>query len=320
MSTATTTRPQQPPAGTAPLHPDLEKLLGFLREARADPPDPFRHQPGLIPKPSFFTVATFQRHLNNPLLHPDWAALVYRGQVVALQQACFYKIVQAKRLLFIDKRFLDDYLARGASIVLEGLDLLDSGVNAFLAQVDAALPCSLANAVAFFSQRENEAYRGHLDQDDVLVIHLSGEKKWRLFAPQPPRKVNMNELTAEQMGRQIAEVTMRPGDALYMRSCTPHVCETPGSHSLHLSFDLADRTPTIESQLEAALGRYRQASCSSYAPAGDVARAFAEILSSDEFAAEAARRTEALRAEARAFRERIGGASAVRSLSRFESE
>jgi len=319
MTTAASTRPQ-PPSGTTPLHPELATLLGFLREARADSAGPFRHRAGLIPNPTFFSVASLQRHLNNPLLHPDWAALVYRGQVVPLQQACFYKIVQTKKLLFIDKRFLDDYLARGASVVLEGLDLLDPAINAFLAQVDAALPCALANAVAFFSQRENEAYRGHIDQDDVLVIHVAGEKKWRLFAQQPSRQVNMNELTPEQMGRQIAEITMRPGDALYMRSCTPHICETPGSHSLHLSFDLADRTPTIESQLETALGRYRQASCNSYTPAGDVAQAFASILTSEEFAAEARRRTEALRTEARAFRDRIGGASGVRSLSRFGSE
>lgn len=306
------------PAAALTLHPDLERLLAFLRAARADPPETFRHGPGVAPNPSFFSVESLQQHLNNPLLHPDWVALVFRGQVIPLQQACFYKIVQTKKLLFIDKRPMDDYLARGASVVLEGLDVLDPAINAFLAQVDATLPCALANGVAFFSQRENEAYRGHIDQDDVLVIHVCGEKKWRLFSLQPPRKVNMNELTPEQMGQQIAELTMRPGDALYMRSGIPHVCETTGSHSLHLSFDLADRTPTIESQIETALDRYRQASCASYTPADDVAKAFASILESGEFAADAARRTEALRTGARAFRERIGSASAIRSLSRFK--
>ena len=318
MSAASQAVPQAP-AGDA-LHPGLGRLLAFLREARSDLPETFRHRQGAVADPSFFTVETLQQHLNNPLLHPDWATLVFRGQVVPLQQACFYKIVQTRKLLFIDKRMMDDYLARGASIVLEGLDVLDPGLNAFLGQVDATLPCSLANGVAFFSQRANEAYRGHLDQDDVLVIHLSGEKKWRLFARQPPRQVNMNELGPGELGPQIAELTMRPGDALYVRSCVPHFCETPGSHSLHLSFDLADRTPTIESQIERALDRYRQASCASYTPAGDVAKAFASILESDEFAAEAARRTELLRAEARAFRERIGSASSIRSLSRFFSK
>src|SRR2546430_7491013 len=33
----------------------------------------------------------------------------------------------------------------------------------------------------FFSQRGSEAYRGHLDTDDVLAIHLAGAKKWRLY-------------------------------------------------------------------------------------------------------------------------------------------
>ena len=81
MTTAASTSPQ-PPSGTTPLHPELATLLGFLREARADSAGPFRHRAGLIPNPTFFSVASLQRHLNNPLLHPDWAALVYRGQVV----------------------------------------------------------------------------------------------------------------------------------------------------------------------------------------------------------------------------------------------
>ena len=80
----------------------------------------------------------------------------------------------------MDKRVLDGYLAQGASVVLEGLDILDAGINAFLAGLDAGFPLAFANCVAFFSQRGNEAYRGHFDADDVLVIHIAGEKRWRL--------------------------------------------------------------------------------------------------------------------------------------------
>jgi hypothetical protein len=299
------------------LHPELQAVLERFREARAQPPDTFKHWPAVIERPTFFDVGALQRHLSNPLLQPNWLALSFRGQQIQLEQACYYKIVQQQRILFMDRRVLDGYLAQGASVVLEGLDILDPGINAFLAGLDAGFPLAFANCVAFFSQRGNEAYRGHLDHDDVLVIHLAGEKRWRLFARQQSRRVNTHDMTPEQMGAQIGELTMRPGDVLYVRSGVPHVCETPGSHSLHLAFDLCDRTPTVEYQLEMALKRYAHATSAPYTPAPQVAGTFAELLQSPAFEAELAQRAEAVRAELRTFRERIGFAGRVTSLSRF---
>ena len=186
-----------------------------------------------------------------------------------------------------------------------------------MAELDAGFPIAFANCVAFFSQRGNEAYRGHFDSDDVLVIHLSGEKRWRLYARQQSRRVNTNDLTPEQMGQQIGELTMRPGDVLYVRTGVPHICETLADHSLHLSFDLCDRTPTVEYQLQMALERYARATSAPYTPAPEVAGAFAELLRSPAFKGDLAQRTEALRAELRAFRERIAAAGRVTALSRY---
>jgi hypothetical protein len=309
MSIATSS----PPA----LHPELQAVLDRFREARAAPPETHKHWPGVLERPTFFDVEALQRYLSNPLLQPNWLSLVFRGQQVPLEQSCFYKIVQTERIVFMDKRVLDGYLAQGASVVLEGLDIFDPGINAFVAALDTGFPLAFANCVAFFSQRGSEAYRGHLDSDDVLVIHISGEKRWRLFARQQSRRVNTHDMTPEQMGPQIGELTMHPGDVLYVRTGVPHICETPGSHSLHLAFDLCDRTPTVEYQLEMALKRYAQATSAPYTPAPEVATSFAELLRSPEFKGDLERRSEAVRAELRAFRERIAFASRVTALSKF---
>ena len=299
------------------LHPELRTVLDRFREARAQPPETYKHWPGVLERPTFFDIEALQRHLSNPLLQPNWVGLVFRGQVIPLDQSCFYKIVQTKQIVFMDKRVLDGYLAQGASVVLEGLDILDPGINAFISGLDAGYPLAFSNCVAFFSQLGNEAYRGHYDSDDVLVIHISGEKRWRLFARQPSRRVNTHDMTPEQMGPQIGELTMRPGDVLYVRANVPHVCDTPGSHSLHLSFDLCDRTPTVEYQLQMALERYAHATSAPYTPAPQVADTVADLLKSEVFEADLGRRAEAVRAELRAFRERIAFAGRVTSLSRF---
>ena len=64
--------------------------------------------------------------------------------------------------------------------VLEGLDILEPDINAFAASLDRAHAATFCNATAFYLQYGNEAYRGHLDTDDVLVIHVAGESVRRI--------------------------------------------------------------------------------------------------------------------------------------------
>jgi hypothetical protein len=301
------------------LHTELKLLLDFYLRQRNNPPAEFTHASGLVPAPSFFSVAALQQHLNNPLLSPDWVHLRARGQTVPLDSSCLWKIVQTKKILFMDKELINEQLNRGAAIVLEGVDILDKTINAFVAEVDAALPCSLSNCVAFFSQRENEAYGGHCDTDDVLVIQIAGEKRWHLFTPQQRRYVNNSPLTKEQLGKQIAEVVMRPGDALYVRAGVPHLCQTIGDHSLHLAFDLCDRTPNIEQITHEANTRYNHACEDPYAPAANVAEKYIALLKSEKFQHDLDTATQQIKNNAVVFRQRIGRSSGVSALSKYST-
>lgn len=299
------------------LHPELKTLLDFFVGQRQDPPKEYTHAPGLISAPSFFSVGTFQQYLNNPLLAPEWVTVVLRGQAISLEPACLWKTVQTKKLLFMDKELIDEQLHRGAAVVLEGLDILDANINAFVAGLDAALPCALANCVAFFSQRENEAYGGHRDSDDVLVIQVAGEKRWHLFAPQQRRYLGNSPLAREQMGRQIEELVMRPGDALYVRAGVPHVCRTATDHSLHLSFDLCDRTPNVEQITHEANTRYNHACADPYVPATNVVDKYVAVLKSPEFQKDLDAATRQIKSNAAIFRRRIGRSAGIRALSKY---
>jgi ribosomal protein L16 Arg81 hydroxylase len=186
-----------------------------------------------------------------------------------------------------------------------------------VARLDAALPCALSNCVAFFSQRENEAYGGHRDTDDVLVVHVAGEKLWHIFAPQQRRYFNNSPLTREQMGQQVAELIMRPGDALYVRAGVPHMCQTTGDHSLHLAFDLCDRTPNIEQITHEANTRYNHACEDPYAPAANVAERYITLLRSPGFQRDLVSATQQVKNNATVFRQRIGKSSGVRALSKY---
>lgn len=267
------------------MHPQLTSLLGFLTGTAWKLPDDrdFWHQKSLIGTPDFFTLKDLKTYINSPMLMPEYFSLIYQGKHVDCSPAIAHKVVQRVRIPFLNRGMLEEYLGRGAALVAEGLDIVFPEINEFCAAIDASKMNVLSNAVAFFSQHGGEAYRGHRDSSDVLVIHLAGQKKWRLHARQAPRRVELGELSAEQMGPLRKEVTLNPGDALFLKAGTPHQVETLSPFSLHLSFDILDRNLFPEAVLELLLGQYNRASASSYAGTEAVAAKLVEHACSPEF-------------------------------------
>lgn len=267
------------------MHPQLASLLTFLTETAWKLPEArdYWQQKGLTGTPEFFTLKDLKAYVNSPMLMPRYFSLIYQGKHVDCSQAIAHKVVQRVHIEFLNRGMLEDYLSRGAALVLEGLDIVFPEINEFCAAVDEAKPHVLSNPVVFFSQRGAEAYRGHCDSDDVLVLHLAGQKKWRLHERQPPRRVELGELTPEKMGPLRGEVTMNPGDAMFIKAGTPHQVETRSPYSIHISFDIADRNLYPEAVLELLLGHYNRASAGSYSPNDAIVARFMEHASSREF-------------------------------------
>lgn len=292
-------------------------LLDFYLKQRQNPPDDFVYAPGVIPNPGFFTVKSLQEHLNNPLLNPAWVHVVSNGHSVSLEQACLFKKVQSNQLNFMDKTMLDEQLKKGAAVVLEGVDILDSSISSFVGKLEEALPCSLSGCVAFFSQKSNEAYEAHCDSDDVLVIQLSGKKLWHIYEKQQRRFANTTHLKGEQLGPKIKELTMHPGDAMYLRAGVPHMCNTASDHSLHLAFDLIDITPNVEQMTQEANKAYEYACEDPHVPASEVLKQYINLLESNDFQEFLVRATNGVKDDARQFRQSISNSSGVRALSKY---
>ena len=300
------------------LPPQLRALRDFYyKTARAAPAErDFLHAARLIDEPTFFTVAHLKQHLNNPMLMPSYFTLVSQGKRVDCSSAVGTKNVQGVEVPFLNKSILEDHLSRGASLVLEGLDLLDPTINEMCAAIDAVNECVFSNSVVFFSQKGGEAYRGHCDADDVLVIHLAGQKKWRIHKRQPPRQVDLNELPPEKMGPLQTELVLNPGDALFLRSGTPHQVETTGDHSLHMSFDIVDRHVDAETALDLLLQHYRMDSAPRYVPSDEVVRKLLAYAAGGEYNAGLAH-LQAMHKQNYARAREFFGANRVRALDRW---
>ena len=277
------------------------------------------HRARLVPDQQLFTLADLRRHLNHPLLDLNYLNLFQAGAPVDLSSARLYKVVQRRRIEFVDHRVLQQHLAAGAACVLEGIDILEPEVNALATALDRAHAATFCNATVFFSQRGNEAYRGHVDTDDVLVVHLAGEKRWRLYRPQPPRRVALSDLADTQLGPVESEVVMRPGDVLYLRSYTPHKVETLSECSLHLSFDLCDRQPSIEVALQLLLQHYDQKSAAPLAVPAEALEQLFALARTERYGADLANILANDKAGHSEFR-RLLAANRITHLDRFIAE
>ena len=305
------------------LPPQLKTLRDFYYKTALKLPagTDFVHAPGLLGQPKFFTLAHLQAHLNNPLLMPGYFSLYWQGKKVDCTPAIGHKVIQASEVPFLNKGILEEYLSHGASLVLEALDLLDPVINAMCGAIDAAHEagqgCVLSNSVVFFSQAAGgEAYRGHLDTSDVLVVHLAGRKKWHIHQRQAPRWAGLNELGPVQMGPQQAELTMNPGDVLFMKSFTPHLVETAAAHSLHMSFDICDRAVNADTALHLLLEQYNQAAAPCYAPALQVLEVLTARAASPDYRRRVAELGAAQKGNYRRVRA-LAGANRVTALDRL---
>ena len=303
------------------LSPAQRRIRDFYFKEALAAPSTVSHvyRGSLVPDQRLFSMADLRRHLNDPLLDLNFLNLFKGGAPVDLSSARLYKVVQRRRIEFVDHRVLDQHLEQGAACVLEGVDILEPAVNALAAALDRAHAATFCNATVFFSQHGHEAYRGHVDTDDVLVVHLAGEKRWRLYRPQAPRRVRLSDLSDAEIGPLETELVLRPGDVLYLRSFTPHKVETLAQYSLHLSFDLCDRQPNVETALQLLLQHYDQDAAAPLSAPRKVLEKLYESSRTERYGAELDRALANEKAGHAEFRRLLAG-NRITHLDRFITE
>jgi ribosomal protein L16 Arg81 hydroxylase len=296
-----------------------EKVVQFLSDAVSNKSHaPFVRVEALLDPSTIFSLAAFEGLLRNPLLTPDWLQMRHKGRVIDLSGEFQWKNVQRRKLCFLPKELIEKGLSEGSSLVLEGLDILSPQIARLVSEIDQIFPCVLSNCEAFFSQRSSEAYDGHRDSDDVLVIQIEGQKTWEVFVPQQRRYTGNSPLTEAELGPRAAEFTMNPGDCLYVRAGVPHRCTTPSAYSLHLSFDLCDRTPNIEQITHMANQEFNKGLADHSAPVSEVLRQYRQLLNTPQIEKALEVSAQQMREQVRAFRRKIVNATSFDLLAHLK--
>jgi Cupin superfamily protein len=148
-------------------------------------------------------------------------------------------------------RVADEH-ARGATLVLQALHLHWRPAALYCRGLEQRLGFPV-QANAYLTPASAQGFAVHHDTHDVFVLQVSGTKRWKVYEPlvELPLKHQRWSPALGDPGEPVMDITLHPGDTLYLPRGWPHEAVTHRDDSLHLTIGL--HPPTRLDALRAAL-------------------------------------------------------------------
>ncbi|MFB7089457.1 cupin domain-containing protein [Streptomyces sp. NPDC056296] len=205
----------------------------------------YRHFPG---DPGRFSGVLGWDDLNSLLTHhrlePPRLRLSTGGE--ALPQHAYSTPVTTRRSTVwhrLKPADLHRRLAEGATLVLDAIDELHSGVGHLAQQLERHLRTGV-QVNAYASWTPEEGFGVHWDDHDVLALQLDGVKKWRIYGPTRQAPLHRDtDIPEPPPDEPMVELVVQAGDMLYLpRGWWHAVAASEGVHSLHLTCGMQPTT------------------------------------------------------------------------------
>jgi hypothetical protein len=143
----------------------------------------------------------------------------------------------------IDVARVAEEFGRGATIVLQALHLHHAPLARFARELEQELGQPV-QVNAYYTPRSAQGLPVHHDTHDVFCLQVAGEKRWLVYEPalELPLKHQRYRRELGGPGEAVMDVTLRPGDTLYLPRGWLHEALTSESDSLHLTVGLSAYT------------------------------------------------------------------------------
>jgi ribosomal protein L16 Arg81 hydroxylase len=146
---------------------------------------------------------------------------------------------------------------RGATIVLQALHLNWPALARYCRMLEAQLERRV-QANAYYSPPRAQGFGVHHDTHDVFILQVAGAKRWLVYEPRLQLPLPHQRWTDALggPGELIHDLTLEPGDTLYLPRGFAHEARTSDTSSLHLTVGLHSHTWTdaIRAALDACAG------------------------------------------------------------------
>jgi hypothetical protein len=129
-----------------------------------------------------------------------------------------------------------DEFSRGATLVVQGMHHWWPALSEFCRSLDVELGHP-TQANAYYTPRSAQGLPVHHDTHDVFCLQLHGEKRWLVHEPlwELPLRDQRYRPELGEPGEPVLDITLRPGDTLYLPRGWLHAATTSDSESLHLT-------------------------------------------------------------------------------------
>ncbi len=134
-------------------------------------------------------------------------------------------------------------VSKGASIILNDIERYNSDLSS-IASFFQKITQGRCQGNLYFSMESHQALGPHCDDHDVFAIHFEGEKIWNIYenieqSPinHPAFKYSADE-RIKKAGRIIEQVTLKPGDLLYIPRGQYHDALASKDGAIHIAFGL----------------------------------------------------------------------------------
>ena len=136
---------------------------------------------------------------------------------------------------------LASLLSQGVSLVTNPIESYVPALSALCGDICARLG-EATRADAIVSTGTSGALRLHYDPPDVIVLQISGSKRWRIYGPPVTAPVRgMPQPTTPQSAPVFDEI-VRSGDLLFVPAGYWHHCDNGPGLSLHVSIVITPPT------------------------------------------------------------------------------
>jgi ribosomal protein L16 Arg81 hydroxylase len=169
--------------------------------------------------------------------------LVMDSQPVPPEQFCIRATSRdGAPVLQPDAKLVQDWVARGASVVMNDVDSLTPGMAGISSVLEAA-GLGKCQANVYISWRSHKAFRTHYDTHDVWAVQVEGEKDWNIWEgradhpiPHPAFRGQPQAHHDRARGKLRQVVRMQPGDLLYLPRGWYHDALAEAPASVHIAY------------------------------------------------------------------------------------
>jgi ribosomal protein L16 Arg81 hydroxylase len=138
---------------------------------------------------------------------------------------------------------LVDAWFRGGTLVFQDLDRRLPALSDFTRRLEADLSHRL-RCQLYLTPPRARGFNAHYDPHDVFVLQVMGAKQWRIGRRviERPLPTHSPDRAPPWRADETHEVTLRPGDVLYLPGGFPHDAMSGAEISCHLTFGVVSRS------------------------------------------------------------------------------